>query len=1043
MKKVFILLLLASICMKPMQGQMYQSTNGTGIQEDAWAVVEDAALGAFVSVGNSSLAGMSQLWISSYAANGTVLTSATATNNRNLIARDICIAPVHPLNGPTYYVTGWTQINFQGAMINQIWVGRIDLGGNFIWFQENPVAGQGNDKEGVAVATAPNGDCVATGHVMWPGGPGVPIMPQVILTRFTAIGAIVWSNVYNQPGFWMVREINNGMAPAGTPGIVNPNDVFVITGEVVIPPMFGGIGAPQTFVAAYTGVGVEMWRTIVNQAAQVSTGDAGYDVVYDPNLNVYHLAGVAQLGLGRAVPASTPYTCTVTIAGLALGGTVHLAPTMAPLGFYPRAIALAPNNQLVVSGPDYANNSVFFGQYPALAGPPPPMMCVNYPGLASANSVPQPFWLNDAQPEGIINTTIGTIPGFLISTNSLPTGAFGMGDAHFISTNVTGQTPTTCPAVPIPSIAVNGQQQVFVPSAPINLLAWAMAPMVNAPYPIQQQQCLDPCIVSASFTATVSGQTVTFNNTSTGNGTLSYAWAFGDGNTSALPNPVHTYAGAGPYTACLTVTNTNASGITCTATFCQTFTFCNVNADFTFTLNCKTATFTNATTGTGPFTYSWLYPDGTTSTATNPVKVFAACGNYNVRLIACNATCCDTIIKTVSIACCNAAVDFCLQATGRAVTLNNNTTVNPTTGTTYTVFVDGVLTSWTNNTAKTLLAGAHTICVKARRIICGDTCCATCCKAITVSDQCALNTSFWHQVQGGLGVLFTNKSTGTNTTSTTYLWEFGDGTTSTLLAPAVKTYATPGTYTACLTVTKVNAPADTCREKMCRQIIVEAPCAVLAKYKTKICIAAPLTVEFTNQSVGGVTYDWNFGDGNTSTATNPTHTYAAAGTYIVCLKATVNGGCWSLACHQVRVSTVTCNNSCSTLPGAPSFLNGDSESNGEGYVEPEMNDWTYSNSADDVQEKKSGEEEMKTSLNLFPNPANDEINVMLETQGEDNAQITILSASGEIVHQSQRMFYAGTQQVEISTQHFADGLYHLTITLNDEVLTKHFVVTKQ
>lgn len=70
---------------------------------------------------------------------------------------------------------------------------------------------------------------------------------------------------------------------------------------------------------------------------------------------------------------------------------------------------------------------------------------------------------------------------------------------------------------------------------------------------------------------------------------------------------------------------------------------------------------------------------------------------------------------------------------------------------------------------------------------------------------------------------------------------------------------------------------------------------------TRICdalnagyVAAPngLTVQFTDQSAGTVQgYFWDFGDGNTSTQQNPIHTYAAGGSYTVCLIA--NGICRS------------------------------------------------------------------------------------------------------------------------------------------------------
>ena len=54
--------------------------------------------------------------------------------------------------------------------------------------------------------------------------------------------------------------------------------------------------------------------------------------------------------------------------------------------------------------------------------------------------------------------------------------------------------------------------------------------------------------------------------------------------------------------------------------------------------------------------------------------------------------------------------------------------------------------------------------------------------------------------------------------------------------------------------------------------------------------AAPLTVQFTNQTTGNATsYRWIFGDGGSSTAANPSHTFAA-GTYTVTLTATGPGG---------------------------------------------------------------------------------------------------------------------------------------------------------
>lgn len=123
-------------------------------------------------------------------------------------------------------------------------------------------------------------------------------------------------------------------------------------------------------------------------------------------------------------------------------------------------------------------------------------------------------------------------------------------------------------------------------------------------------------------------------------------------------------------------------------------------------------------------------------------------------------------------------------------------------------------------------------------------------------------------------------------TTLTYLWNFGDGQTSTLMSPA-HTYARSGTYTVTLSV---NDGSLTDMDTM--------PITVLKPNSAPVAvIAAPvingLSVNFdgsqsSDPDLDLLTYLWDFGDGQTSTQINPTYLYAQKGNYVVTL--TVSDG---------------------------------------------------------------------------------------------------------------------------------------------------------
>src|SRR5262249_55674317 len=100
-------------------------------------------------------------------------------------------------------------------------------------------------------------------------------------------------------------------------------------------------------------------------------------------------------------------------------------------------------------------------------------------------------------------------------------------------------------------------------------------------------------------------------------------------------------------------------------------------------------------------------------------------------------------------------------------------------------------------------------------------------------------------------------------------------------------YASPGTYKVQLILPDTNY----CNAPDADTISLRVAPLVKAQFETPPAGCIPYNAAFNNTSLAGMTFNWNFGDGGTSNAVNPTHLYPTPGTYTIKLVAIDTNTC--------------------------------------------------------------------------------------------------------------------------------------------------------
>jgi PKD repeat protein len=396
---------------------------------------------------------------------------------------------------------------------------------------------------------------------------------------------------------------------------------------------------------------------------------------------------------------------------------------------------------------------------------------------------------------------------------------------------------------------------------------------------------------TAGFTQTISGRTVNFTNISTN--ATSYSWNFGDGNTSTATNPTHTYANDGTYAVTLTATNACGNKTSTQNIVIQTAPTANFTG--TPTTGCGTMEVTFLSTSSANTTgYAWTFAGGnpSSSTVANPVVTYSTPGIYDVVLIASNAFGTDTLLRDDYITVNPIATAAFSHTTNLATATFTNTSTNANSY--LWNFGDGNTSTATNPTHTYSADGTYTVTLSATNG-CGTV--TTTQTVVIVTPPTAAFTANTTTGCSPMTVQFTSQS---SLNAVNYNWSFpgGNPSTSTAQNPSV-TYSTAGIYAVSLTVSNA-AGSNTGNQP--NFITVNTTPTPAFTTTTNV-----MQANFTNTTVNGLSYSWNFGDGSpASSQTNPTHTYPADGTYTVTLNAT--NGC--------GMTTVTQNVVISSLPQA-------------------------------------------------------------------------------------------------------------------------------
>ena len=364
-------------------------------------------------------------------------------------------------------------------------------------------------------------------------------------------------------------------------------------------------------------------------------------------------------------------------------------------------------------------------------------------------------------------------------------------------------------------------------------------------------------------------------------------WFFGNGQSSAGFNATHAYADTGEYHIILITTDLNG----CTDTFELATPLIVSDPQPLFSIPAQSCAYSRVNfvnQSQAADSYSWNFGNGATSTNRNPSLVFQTSGLYSVTLYATRNGCTKSTVKTINIT--QPDSRFTRSVSGPCLPVTATFTNTSAAAVNYIWYFGDGDSSNAQHPVHSYSEGpqAPVVLVAIDTFGCRDT--------FTQSPFFYFNAAAGGDIMQGCAphrVNFSSSSNGANT----WLWDFGDGSTSTLQNPSY-TYTTDGFHS----VTLIAGFPGGCYDTVDIGVPVFVS-AVTADFNSPtVAGCSPTQISFINTTNDASVFRWDFGDGGASQQVNPQHIYYVPGVYTVGLVAENSFGCRDTIIKQDYIS---------------------------------------------------------------------------------------------------------------------------------------------